>query len=209
MPLEIDYLTEGASDGAVARKLITTAGFIPGRDYLAGTRRRGKNVFNERLAGLNAEVAHGNPALAIRDWDGEASCPGDLVGDLVARRHPRLTLRVAVYSIESWLMADRGAYARFFGVRLSGIPAQPESIQQPKQMLHNWIRTGEGRHFNRFASNRRRAGVPDWQIVGEFQTRFVDDAWNVTTAMQNGVAPSLNRAFAALKRMGTEAEATA
>lgn len=202
-PLEIDYLTEGISDGAIAVKLIETAGFAPGRNYLAGSKRRGKSAFDARIRGLNEGVAYGSPVLALRDWDGDTQCVGGLVQSIVGIRHPRLVLRIAVYSVESWLMAHRAAYACYFGVRLSDLPAYPELTERPKDILEGWVRNGHGTYFSRFVSGRRRAGVPDWQIIAEFQTAFVVDAWSVTEAMLTGTAPSLNRAFAALQKLGS------
>lgn len=208
MPLEVDYLTEGATDAIVAEKLIRAAGLVPGTDYLLGSRRRGKQQFDNRVRGLNAGVKHGRAVLALRDHDDDAPCAGDLVRSILSDRDPRLILRIAVRSVEAWLMADRDAYARHFGVRVADVPNVPETIERPKDLLNNWINGSRGKHLTRFVAEQRRYGLANWQIIAAYQTIFVRDVWDVTRARNFGSAPSLNRAFAALEQIGGSRDST-
>ncbi|MEO8714989.1 MAG: hypothetical protein ABI369_08245, partial [Acetobacteraceae bacterium] len=107
--LEIDYLGEGASDEAIARKLILAVTGLPGVSYRRPRVGTGKQSLDKRLKGLNAGVAYGKPVLVLRDLDHDAPCPAELVAKLLPARHPRLLLRICPRESEAWLMADHAA----------------------------------------------------------------------------------------------------
>ncbi len=46
-----------------------------------------------------------------------------------------MCFRVAVRSIETWLLADRERIAQFLAVPLSHVPQNPEAIAHPKQTM--------------------------------------------------------------------------
>jgi hypothetical protein len=102
-PVEIDFLGEGLSDEAVARKIIIAVGGVPGLSRLRPFAGAGKNSLDNRLSGLNAGLQFRRPPiLVLRDLDHDAGCPAELVSNLISGRHPNLVLRVCVRETESW-----------------------------------------------------------------------------------------------------------
>jgi hypothetical protein len=199
-PVEIDFLGEGLSDEAVARKVILAVAAEPGKSWrrpLAGT---GKNSLNNRLSGLNAGLQFGGPPiLVVRDLDHDAGCPAELVSNLISDRHPNLVLRVCVRETESWLMADFDAYARHCGIAPGQVPSLPESIDDPKQCILNWADSGRASKLKRHVEANRRKGVPDWAILGLWHAEFAENVWSPLRAEKTGRAPSLTRALLRLE----------
>ena len=198
--VEIDYCGEGGSDAAIARALIAAAGATPGRDYFH-PKKTGKAALAQRVQGLNAGVVFGSPVLILRDLDQDAPCAGALVGKLVAKRHPRCMIRIAVPSAESWLMADRDAYAAFCGVSIAALPGQPEKNPGLKTLILGWVKAGKATKLSRHMKEARGRGVPDWQSLGEWHADFARSEWDPIRAAKSGLAPSLTRALGRLREI--------
>lgn len=196
--VEIDHLGEGRSDSVIARALIEAVGARPGRDY-SHSRRTGKDALDRRAGGLNTGAAFGNPVLILRDLDSEI-CAGGLVARLLPGRNPRCSLRIAVPSAESWLMADRDAYAAFCGLRVGAVPEAPETVGALKPLILGWG-DGEATKLARHMAEARRRGVPAWQSLGEWHAAFAGSDWSPARAAKSGRAPSLARALIRLKEM--------
>lgn len=203
--VEIDYCGEGRSDAAIARALIAAAGATPGKDY-SRPKKTGKAALDQRVQGLNNGAVFGSPVLILRDLDQDAPCAGALVGKLVAERHPRCIIRIAVPSAESWLMADRDAYAAFCGVSVAALPSQPEKNPGLKTLIRGWVEAGKATKLSRHMKEARGRGVPDWQSLGEWHADFARSDWNPTRAAKSGLAPSLTRALGRLREMVAAAE---
>jgi len=204
LPIEIDYLCEGRSDEPACRKLITAAGAVPGASFMRPLRGTGKHNVDSRIPGLNAGAKHGNPVLVLRDLDKDAVCAPELVKILVTERDPNLLLRICVHEMESWLLADREGYADHAGIRISLLPSDPEEIKDPKQLILNLADSGRARKLATFIKAKRRLGVQDWAILGEWHGEFAEDKWNIAAAMSSGKVPSLNRAIQAIRKRTEE-----
>ena len=201
LPPEIDYLGEGLSDLAVARKLIVTAGGVPATSYhrpLSGT---GKQNVDRRLKGLNAGAEYGRPVLVLRDLDNDARCPAELVHLLLPSRHQRLLLRVCVREVEAWLMADQAAYADYLGMQRARIPSQLELLQNPKAKVLRWAADGHAKRLTKHIADARRRGVPDWASLGEWHATFAETRWDPNRAVASGTAESLRRAIQRLREL--------
>jgi hypothetical protein len=198
--IEVDYLGEGRSDSAIARKLISSVHATPGVDYLVGrTRARGKAMVDQRVRGLNAGVLISRrPTLVLRDLDNDAQCPSDLVSGLLPNRGPSLLLRVCVRSAETWLLADAGGYAKFCGISPGMVPTRPKELPNPKQTILGWAVSGKATYLARYYHDAKRRGVPNWALLGEWHADFADRKWDPQRAANLGNAPSLVRA---LKRL--------
>uniref|UniRef100_A0A8J4HC51 DUF4276 family protein n=1 Tax=Acidicaldus sp. TaxID=1872105 RepID=A0A8J4HC51_9PROT len=195
--VEIDYLGEGLSDLAIARKLIVAVGAKPGRDY-SKRGRTGKDALDRRLKGLNAGCIYGSPVLVLRDLDGDTKCPGALVEKLLPNRNECCLLRIVVPSAEAWLMADRKAYADFCGVDVQKIPDQLEAHAGLKNLVLDWARSGTARYLADHYEKERARGVPEWAILGAWQKEFAAEKWKPARAQAH--APALARALSALRR---------
>lgn len=115
--MEILFAVEGDTDQPFATKIIERAGARARPLPVAG----GKNRLDTRIAGWNQPGNQQN-ILVLRDWDedDQVPCAPTLV-EKVLGGHARATglcVRIAIRSIEAWMLADREAAAEFFGIRV-------------------------------------------------------------------------------------------
>ncbi|TCZ61280.1 hypothetical protein [Roseicella aquatilis] len=192
--VEIAYCGEGPTDAAVARRLILAAGAVPGYDYLTGRPGRGKSSIDSRLSGFNV-LARRQPVLVLRDLDTDAACPGALVQSLVPRREASLLLRIAVRSIEAWLMADRAAFAKAMGMREADITTSPEKLVKPKAELERLLRDSKDRSLRRRIGLDSTTGRLQPQVLAAELSEFATSDWDPARAAKSGHAPPLTRAF--------------
>jgi hypothetical protein len=127
---QIKLAGEGHLDLAVLRRLASDAGFSPAEEYGI----KGKGFINQRLPNWN-KAAHHAPWLVLRDLDRDAECAGDLVGRLLPVRSRYMCFRIAVSTVESWLLADREACVEHLGLRASDIPVSVEGAMDAKLAL--------------------------------------------------------------------------
>jgi hypothetical protein len=199
--VEIDYTGEGRSDDAIARKLIEAANGVPGTAYTDRRAARGKSSMEGQLLRLNARASYGRPVLALRDLDQDAPCPGALVARILPDRNPRLLLRICVREIETWLMADSAAYAKFCGVKESRIPRNLEAIPDPKRLILNWVDSGEAAKLKRHVDEKRKIGVPFGALLGEWHAEFAANHWDPIKAAKSGRSASLSNALTRLREL--------
>ena len=126
----ITIAVEGPHDEAICRRLFHLFGHVVRTVHVT----RGKNRLDEKLGGFN-NAARFSPWLILRDLNGDAVCPPDLIRQLLPDPAPHMMLRIAVCAVESWLLADPANLAPFLGVRLADIPLTPEAIARPKRAL--------------------------------------------------------------------------
>jgi hypothetical protein len=188
----IDYIGEGETDAAVARRLIEHVGAPLGRNWLDRRGPRGKQALDRRLGGFANTARHGARVLILRDLDDDAPCAGDLVGQLLPKRPDTLLLRIAIRSVEAWLMADRTGFAAAMRIRMGLIAEKQESLLHPKATLIELGRKSKDRHIRDVFSG-------SWQQQAGWLIDFVEDHWSVTRAAESGAAPSLRRAIARLR----------
>jgi hypothetical protein len=161
----------------------------------------GKSSLDKRLAGLNRGTLFRNPVLALRDLDQDAGCAPTLLVALLPDKNPKMLLRVCVNQSESWLMADREAYARFCGTAIGNIPERPEIIANPKRLIQGLGENGAASRLNRHFKKLKSAAVPMWGMLGEWHADFADNHWNPLRAAASGRAPSLTKAIARLQEI--------
>ncbi len=185
--LTAPYVTlavEGDLDERVAIRLVGEAG---GAGSLVHG-KRGKPWLRERIGGyLNA--ARHSRWLVLVDLDDD-TCPPELRVDWgVADAPLGLCFRVAVRSVESWLLADRERLARFLGTARSRIPTRPDEADDPKQSLINAARRSRSGRIRDAIVPRPGARVGP--LYTSTLSQFVDELWNPTEAAE--ASPSLAR----------------
>lgn len=190
LPVEVAVCGEGPTDIAIARRLVSAAGGLPGVDLLGSRPGRGKSALDKRLPGLLAGAAF-RPTLILRDLDTDAPCAGALIAALLPKPGKGLCLRIAVRSADAWLLADAAAFADAFGVRSSQIPREPESIANPKAAIAQLCRTSRRREIRLAAAGP----VIEPQVLGLWLSDFARGIWDPIRASENGGAPSLARAL--------------
>lgn len=194
MPVTISAAVEGVTDEAVARVLIQHAGGIPGAVY----GKSGKQHLREKIAGYNNAARHG-PWFVLVDLDQEADCAPPVRMDWVAAPAPLLCFRVAVRAVEAWLLADGEALAGFLGVSKRIIPADPDDLPAPKEMLVNLARRSRRKAIREDMVPREGSGRSVGPAYPSRLIEFVTAHWRPATASR--YSESLERAVACLRTL--------
>ena len=184
----VSCLVEGAFDEAVMRKVFKTVGIEAIAFYYAS-----KPAFFSRLRSDNKSTNFAS-RFAICDLDKDACAPS-VVQKHLPEIFPRMCFRIAVRTMETWLMADREAFAAFLAVPPSRIPQSSdlEKIQDPKEALVNLARRSRNRAI---ASGLVPKEGATGKVGREYNVRlkeFVHDKWSPRRARKN--SESLCRAF--------------
>lgn len=188
---QVSLAVEGAPDEVVARRLC----LLTGHQVCVCYGKGGKSLLDLRLPGYNAAAKHA-PWFVLRDLDNDADCAPALKVSLLGRVSARMCFRIPVHSVESWLMADHEAMARYLAVKPARVPQDVEAIPNLKQTLVNLARVSRRKAIRDEMVPRRGAG----SMVGRGYTahliEFAQVIWDPARAADR--SPSLARCIAAL-----------
>lgn len=127
----VTLVYEDELSGIVLRKLL----LVNPRLHPAGSYdKHGFGDMKKNIMGYNAAAKH-TPFLVLTDLDTHP-CPPDLIKEWeIVNHHRNLIFRIAVHTIESWLLADREGFARYLGISPAQIPSNPDSLPHPREKL--------------------------------------------------------------------------
>jgi hypothetical protein len=184
IPVVLSAAVEGEVDEHVLRRVVEQAEARVGQIY----GKCGWDGLRDRIEKYNAAARHG-PWIVLVDLDRKFPCAPALVANWLPQRSPHLVLRVAVQSVEAWLLADRERVARFFDVSASSIPDRPDAVPDPKQAVVDLARRSRRREVRsdmvpRPGSGRRVGAACTSRIV-----EFIQNAWRPDVAARP--SPSL------------------
>ena len=179
-------IVEGLVDEAAVRKLFSHESLTPAAFYPTSI-----PAFETRLRRFN-QAARYSPWFALCDLDRDECAP--------ARRRrylpdpaPGMCFRIAVRSVEAWLLADREGIARFLRIAKDTVPLAPEDEPDPKAGLIALARRSRSRAIREglapVAGDRRTVG-PEYALM---VSEFARDHWSPERAADH--APSLRRAI--------------
>lgn len=188
----VSIAVEGPVDSAVADRLIREVGGQPGTVYGG----KGKEFLRSRIAAWNA-AAQRAPWLVLVDLNTQDACAPRLVSAWLPRRAPFLCFRVAVHELEAWLLADRAGIARFLGVTESVVPANPETLRDPKATMVDLARRSRKRVMREDLVPDPRGSRREGRAYASQLASFARDHWQPGVAA--GRAPSLAGAIACLR----------
>lgn len=196
--IEIAIATEDALSEAVLETLVQHSGRPV--QIAARLRRQGFGYLKSRMASFH-QMAQWRPVLVLTDLD-QTHCAPLLLRDWLRQPPaPNLLLRVAVREVEAWLLADGEAFATFMGIDPGKVPAQPETLPDPKQRLLNLVRQSRQRDVKRDLLPAPGSRTIQGLGYNEQLIRFVRDHWRVDCA--SAQAPSLARAWRRLQAWPT------
>ena len=157
---------------------------------------KGRTYLEARAADLN-RTARMVPVLLLMDLDSHSACiPTEILRILGGPPSPRMNFRFAVVESESWVMADRHSFERYFGVRASRIPEEVDLIPDPKQLLVNlcrrYARTELRKDIVPFAGSTASVGP----AYNARLTDFIENHWKPSRAAD--CSESLARAMKSL-----------
>ena len=131
----INVVTEGSDDEAVARRLCVETG----HEVVAAYPKGGKNALDRDLQGYD-NAARFTPWFVLRDLDHDEPCAPSLVDRLLPNPSAQMCFRIAVRTVEVWLLADRTSLAGFLSVSKAKITHDPEILDRPKEFMVNLAR---------------------------------------------------------------------
>lgn len=189
----VDTLVEGDLEEAVAARLLRDHGGAVSRVY----GKTGRAHVLERAMAYNQAARH-SPWLAIVDLERD-HCAPDLLSRVLPSPAPRMCFRVAVRTIESWLLADNDGLSRHLGVNRQAMPASPDELENPKVTLVNLCRGSRKRDVRLGMVPRPSSGRQVGPLYNAFLLRFVHDVWQWERASTR--SPSLARAAQAIQNL--------
>lgn len=155
--------------------------------------RKGNGYLRRNIKDFN-EIARSAPVLLFTDLD-RIECPMALIEDWHGKAVLRdmLLFQIAVRETEAWLLADREGFAAFSGVPIHRIPLQPESLNDPKEILINLIRRySKKRAIKADILPEKGSTAKVGLAYNQALCRFVRESWSLERAAQ--YADSLDRA---------------
>ncbi len=150
MSASVSYVVEGGLDDAVLRRLLRDNDVHQGigQAWLNGkaisakgqpitlqveghpvtlTQQSGKALVNE-VAQLVNPMCKSKKWVALRDLDYEFPCAGAARSQWLPNPGAYMCFRIAVHSVEAWLLADRERIAYFLDVDIQDIPPDPDRL---------------------------------------------------------------------------------
>ena len=132
------------------------------------------------------------PHVVLTDLD-QYECPGALLADWsVGQLPPNLLFRIAVRSVESWLLADRERIAQFLQIPLNKVCQAPENVVDCKHELISLARRARSRRLATELCPATGSIAKQGPLYNAHMTRFVRESWRVDVATSG--AASLKRA---------------
>lgn len=197
-PIAASLATEGALDEQVLRQLIAQSArqIAPGVCY----GKRGRDHLKQNLPRFNQAAQH-HPFIILADLEDDECAPALLREWLPRGSNPKLVFRIAVRMIESWLLADRQALAKFLGVPVAILPDTPDAEINCKARIIELARRSRLREIRQDVvpapQSTSRIGK---NYVGQL-SRFALQHWQAKRAAKN--SPSLAKAIRALRKFST------
>jgi hypothetical protein len=192
-------VVEGALEVPASLKMlnalkIPTEGIVP-------INKRGRINFWRDVGRYN-QAAQQGLVLGFTDLNHDP-CPSGLIAKhLKQGKHRSFILRIAERELESWLMADATALAKYFRISVSLLPANPDAELDPKQTLINLARRSQW-------SKLKEDVVPEQGSKGMVgkgystrMTEFIEKFWRPLEAQDK--SESLRRALEAIKKASQE-----
>jgi hypothetical protein len=194
--LPINLAVEDDLSEAVLIKILHNR-YVVGNCY----KRGGFGYLKKNIAGFN-NAAKSMLFLVLTDLDLGECAPTLLKEWLSVPGHHNLLFRVAVREVESWVLADRGRFAKFIGIRKTLVPTHVDRIDNPKECLINLTRKSRKRNLREDIVPTEGSTAKQGPDYNGRLISFVEEFWNPHEAMHN--SPSLERTIKAVENFQPE-----
>jgi hypothetical protein len=187
---------EGDLDREVVCRIAEEVGIRDTMFYVC----HGKAKLFKRVDAFNAAARH-RPWILLVDLDRE-ECPAVLRHQWIPHPSRWLCFRIAVREVESWLLADREQMAKFLGVASKHVPQNPDSLNDPKQVIVNLSRRSRQREIQEDMVPRAGSGRAEGPAYASRLIEFVHQFWRPSIAEKH--SESLLRCQRAIKQIFEE-----
>lgn len=195
----VNLLVEGLLDETVMARVLRHVGLEVGNVY----GRSGRNQLLSRLEAYN-RAARNFRWVTLIDLESDTRCTPQFARETLPLPSPCMCFRVAVRSVEAWLMADRDGLAGFLQIPVDAIPHAPETLVRPKLDMVNLARRSRSSRVRRDMVPRPDSGSAQGPAYTSMLQEFVagcDRPWRPDVAAE--VAQSLRRCMGAVASLAT------
>ena len=193
IPIPLILIVEDPLSECVAKKILEQLD----RNYqVISVLHWNKDKIRTKIKDIN-QSAGGSAYFVLTDQDIVARCPPKAIKELSQPIHSNLLYRFSVMEIESWVMAHREAVSPFLSIPLNRIPANVDTITDPKAHLTALAKKSKS------SSIRKDIPPPDnstSKVGPDYNGRlseFVMTHWDMDIALQH--SPSLKRTVERLR----------
>ena len=193
----VQAAVEGDLDAAVIARLLAEVGSSVGLVY----GRNGKPHLLQKIKAWN-NAARFVPWVVLVDLDRDCECAPPCRQRWLPQSAPHMCFRIAVRTVEAWLLADCDRIANFLRVARTRVPSAPESLHDPKQTLIELARRSKRRDIRDDLSPRAGSGRKVGPAYNSRLIEFVQggaDGWRPAVAAAS--AESLARCMEALRQL--------
>ena len=198
-PLYFYSFVEDEATKSVALRLIAYFAQKTGREISLASGHpvvtHGYGELKKKAQKLMEAAKSGIESFFLTDLD-RWPTPNDLAKDwfsieCLSEVPPNFIFRVSVREVESWIMADRAAFAKFMGVAEMNLPEKPDEESDPKQTLFNLIKSKCKKkcYKEMLPLPGQHVGV----AYNPMLCKFVMECWDPERAATR--SPSLNRSL--------------
>ena len=199
MTRDLNLAYEGDLDGCVLERIILAVGSplqVANKFDNHGNVRLKKN-----LRGYN-NASKITPFIVLTDLDRTECAPTKINKWCTFERHRNFLFRIAVRSVEAWLLADREAMAGFLGLSKDKIKPDVEELEDPKRYLLNLAQKSRRKEVRDDLLPTPGRGAKIGPGYNSRLCRFASSEWDPIRASEN--CDSLARALRALERFRPE-----
>ena len=130
-----------ATEDELSEQVIESMLAQSGQNFNVHTRLRkqGFGYLKSKISDLN-KIAERIAVVLLTDLD-RSNCIVELKQEwLPVTQNRNLLFRIAVREVESWILADRSAFARFLKINEEKVPKHPDKLSYPKRTLLKLVR---------------------------------------------------------------------
>jgi hypothetical protein len=152
---------------------------------------KGKEHVFSKLQAYNSAARH-RPWFTLVDLDAWDQCIPAFVSTRLPLSSPGMRFRVAVHTVEAWLLADAVRLADFLAVPPSRLPADPDAVARPKHLVVDLARHSRSGAIRRDMAPREGSGAVVGPLYAPRLREFASTSWD-----PGGSRPSGRRAWRA------------
>jgi hypothetical protein len=196
LPIPLNLAVEDSVSEALAQAILAQSK----KPFFVKTRynRGGFGYIRKHIGSFNKAAAVGNPYFVLTDLD-RAACPSKLIDSwLGCPQNGNLLFRIAVEEAESWILADRDAFAALLGIARDRIPVNADTIRDPKEFLVRLAKSARHAQVKDAIVPRTAATASVGPGYNSTLTQFIQNRWNAKRAAAHSM--SLKRAILAIKK---------
>lgn len=192
--IPINLAVEDALSEAVIRKIFDESR----REYSVGfcLPKRGFGYLKNRINGLNS-AAKGTPYFVLTDLDNDECPPQKIASWLGHGRNNNLIFRIAVRSVESWVIADRKSFSQFIGIPIKLIPETPDLCGDPKRELLSLVSKSRKKEVKEAILPKKGSTARVGPDYNGMLTYYVNNYWQINEAKD--YSPSLKSTILAIE----------